>query len=77
MGEGPAVTIANKAKTYFSDCGYTLDFSNVGTFDNLKIAIKNLHPCGFLLADGIILISTFTKFILARYGCPKQKCWGE
>jgi hypothetical protein len=54
VGEGPAVTIANKAKTYFSDCGYTLDFSNVGTFDNLKIAIKNLHPCGFLLADGIL-----------------------
>ena len=51
---GPVMTIADKAEKYFSDCGYTLHYSSVGTFDGIKAATGNDRPCGILLADGIV-----------------------
>lgn len=54
VGNGPVMTIADKAKTYFSNCGYTLNYKAVGTYAAMKTAIKNSRPCGVLLADGIV-----------------------
>ncbi|MBE5064029.1 hypothetical protein INF30_12270 [Lachnospiraceae bacterium DSM 108991] len=54
VGNGPVMTIADKAKKYFSNCGYTLQYSSVGTFTGIKDATKKDRPCGILLADGIV-----------------------
>ena len=54
VGDGPVMTIAGKAKEYFSNCGYTLKYRSVGTFDGIKAATGNDRPCGILLADGIV-----------------------
>lgn len=48
------MTIADKAKTYFSNRGYTLNTSSVGDFSGIKTAIGNDRPCGILLANGIV-----------------------
>ena len=54
VGNGPVKTIADKAKTYFSNCGYSLNYKSVGDYAAMKTAIKNGRPCGVLLADGIV-----------------------
>lgn len=54
VGNGPVMTIADKAKTYFSNRGYTLSTSSVGDFSGIKTAIGNDRPCGILLANGIV-----------------------
>lgn len=54
VGNGPVMTIADKAKTYFSNRGYTLNTSSVGDFSGIKTAIGNDRPCGILLANGIV-----------------------
>lgn len=54
VGNGPVMTIADKAKIYFSNCGYSLKTSSIGSFEGIKNATKNDRPCGILLADGIV-----------------------
>lgn len=54
VGDGPVMTIADKADTYFFDCGYTLNYESIGTYDSLKKAIRKDKPCGILLANGIV-----------------------
>lgn len=54
VGDGPKFTIADEAKEYFSDRGYTLKNSSVGSFSGIKTAVGNNRPCGILLADGIV-----------------------
>lgn len=54
VGNGPVMTIADKAKTYFSNRGYTLNTSSVKLFSGIKTAVKNHRPCGILLANGIV-----------------------
>ena len=54
VGNGPVMTIADKAKEYFSDRGYTLKTSSVGSFSGIQTAIGNDRPCGILLANGIV-----------------------
>lgn len=54
VGNGPVMTIAGQTKEYFSDRGYTLKYSSANTFSEIKMAIKSDHPCGILLANGIV-----------------------
>lgn len=54
VGNGPVMTIADKAKTYFSSRGYNLKTSPVSDFSGIKTAIGNDRPCGILLANGIV-----------------------
>lgn len=53
VGNGPSLTIASSAVTYFSNRGYTLNHSGVGNTSAIKTAINNNRPCGILLADGL------------------------
>lgn len=54
VGNGPVMTIADEAKDYFSDRGYTLKTSSVGTFSGIITAVTNERPSGILLANGIV-----------------------
>lgn len=54
VGDGPVITIADKAEEYFTDCGYTLNYDSISTYDELKKAIRKDKPCGILLAEGIV-----------------------
>ena len=54
VGNGPVMTIADEAKDYFSNCGYTLKSSSANNFSNIIAATTNDHPCGVLLANGIV-----------------------
>lgn len=54
VGNGPKMTIADDAKEYFSDCGYTLYYHTSKNFDNIKAATSKDRPCGILLVDGIV-----------------------
>lgn len=54
VGNGPVMTIAGSAKTYFKDRGYTLNYSSIGDFAGIKTAVANDRPCGILLADGLV-----------------------
>lgn len=54
VGDGPKMTIAGDAKTYFSNSGYSLNHSSIGTYDSYKKAIRAERPCGILLANGIV-----------------------
>lgn len=53
VGNGPVMTIAGDAVTYFSSRGYTLNHSSVGSTSAIKTATTNNRPCGILLADGL------------------------
>lgn len=53
VGNGPVMTIAGDAVTYFSSRGYTLNHSSVGSSSAIKTATTNNRPCGILLADGL------------------------
>lgn len=53
VGNGPVMTIANKARSYFADCGYSLGYNPVGSMTDITSAIKLDHPCGLLLADSL------------------------
>lgn len=54
VGNGPVMTIADEAKEYFTDRGYTLKTSSVGSFSGIQTAIGNDRPCGILLANAIV-----------------------
>lgn len=54
VGNGPVMTIADEAKDYFSDRGYTLKTSSVATFSGIITAVTNERPSGILLANGIV-----------------------
>lgn len=49
-----SMTIADEAKEYFTDRGYTLKTSSVGSFSGIQTAIGNDRPCGILLANAIV-----------------------
>ncbi|MDU6266726.1 MAG: hypothetical protein E6600_19795 [Anaerocolumna aminovalerica] len=53
VDDGPVMTIAGKAKEYFKNRGYTLNYSSISHFDEIKTATTNNRPCGVLLADGL------------------------
>lgn len=55
VGNGPKMTIAPEAKAFMYDrSGLTLNYSSVYTMSGYEDAIKNNHPLGLLLADGIV-----------------------
>ncbi len=57
IGNGPAMTIADKARDYFRDCGYTLNYETSLLPSNLSIvitAIDNDRSCGFLLENSLL-----------------------
>lgn len=54
IGNGPVMTIAGGTKTYFSNRGYNLSYSNVGNFATIKNAVTNDRVTGILLANGIV-----------------------
>lgn len=54
VGPGPVMTIADEAKQYFKERGYTLKYSSVGYFSGVKTAIGNDRPLGILLCNGIV-----------------------
>lgn len=54
VGDGPKMTIADDAEAYFSNSGYSLNYSSIGTYDSYKKAIRAERPCGILLANGIV-----------------------
>lgn len=54
VGNGPVMTIADEAKEYFSDHGYTLKTSSIGSFSGIITAVTNERPSGILLANGIV-----------------------
>lgn len=53
VGNGPEMTIAEDAKQYFKDRGYTLNYSGVSGFSGVETALKNNRPCGILLENGL------------------------
>lgn len=54
VGNGPKTTIADEAKKYFSDRGYTLNYNTeTAKKQNIKTATTNERPCGILLTNKI------------------------
>lgn len=54
VGNGPTATIADKAKTYFKNCGYTLKTNAVSTtFHYFRMTINANRPCAMLLTNGV------------------------
>ncbi len=54
VGNGPVMTIADKAKKYFSNRGYTLKTKAADDFPSIITAVNNDRPSGILLANGIV-----------------------
>lgn len=54
IGNGPVMMIAGGATQYFSNRGYTLNHSSIGSYSGVKTAIGNNRILGILLADGIV-----------------------
>lgn len=52
--DGPVMTIADGAKQYFKNRGYTLNYSSANDFEAYEKAMRKNSPCGVLLADGIV-----------------------
>ena len=53
VGHGPVATIAGSAVRYFSNRGYSLNYSGANTFAEVKRAVRADRILGILLADGI------------------------
>lgn len=53
VGNGPVITVARKAKEYFYERGYTLEYSRVVSLEDIKEAISDNQPLGVLLTNGI------------------------
>lgn len=53
VGNGPALTVAKKGKEYFYERGYSLEFSRLRSFEDIKDAISKGYPLGVLLTNGI------------------------
>ncbi len=51
VGDGPTVTIADGAKLYFKNRGYTLKYSSANDYELYKSAIRKNRPCGVLISD--------------------------
>lgn len=53
VGNGPVLSITDKAKKYFKDCGYTLNSAPNDSLSSVITAIDNGRPCGFLLENSL------------------------